>query len=91
MAGWRCGISRSIFSSDSCLYIQYCTRSTTQKQRYLTPLLIDYIGIFIRTLYHASLQIVRKSSFAAAPWKNGGGITYEAIRVPAGGESFVGA
>jgi uncharacterized protein len=54
----------------------------------LTPLLIDYIGIFVPRLYHAGLQIVRKSSFTAAPWKNGGGITHEAIRVPAGGESF---
>jgi environmental stress-induced protein Ves len=35
-----------------------------------------------------SVQIIRKSSFAAAPWKNGGGITHEAIRVPAGGDSF---
>ena len=35
-----------------------------------------------------SLQIIRKPSFTAAPWKNGGGITYEAIRVPAGGDSF---
>jgi environmental stress-induced protein Ves len=34
------------------------------------------------------LQIIRKSSFTAAPWKNGGGITYEAIRVPASGEAF---
>jgi environmental stress-induced protein Ves len=34
------------------------------------------------------LQIIRKSSFTAAPWKNGGGITHEAIRVPAGGDSF---
>lgn len=34
------------------------------------------------------LQITRKHSFTAAPWKNGGGITYEAIRVPAGGDSF---
>jgi uncharacterized protein len=33
----------------------------------------------------ASLQIVRKSSFVATPWKNGGGITHEAIRVPPSG------
>jgi len=40
-------------------------------------------------VYHsASLQIVRKSSFTAAPWKNGGGTTYEAIRVPPGGDMF---
>jgi environmental stress-induced protein Ves len=34
------------------------------------------------------MQILRRSSFTANPWKNGGGITHEAIRVPAGGESF---
>src|SRR5271165_1940430 len=40
-------------------------------------------------VYHsASLQIIRKSAFTAAPWKNGGGTTYEAIRVPPGGDAF---
>ncbi len=34
------------------------------------------------------MQIVRKSSFTANPWKNGGGITHEAIRVPAQGDPF---
>jgi uncharacterized protein len=34
------------------------------------------------------MQVVRKSSFAAVPWKNGGGITHEVIRVPAHGNSF---
>jgi environmental stress-induced protein Ves len=34
------------------------------------------------------MQILRKSSFTAAPWKNGGGVTYEALRVPRGGSSF---
>jgi len=34
------------------------------------------------------LQIIRKSSFAATPWKNGGGITHEALRVPASGDPF---
>jgi environmental stress-induced protein Ves len=34
------------------------------------------------------MQIIRKSSFAATPWKNGGGITHEAIRVPANGTEF---
>jgi uncharacterized protein len=34
------------------------------------------------------LQIIRKSSFTAVPWKNGGGITHEAIRMPTGGDSF---
>jgi environmental stress-induced protein Ves len=28
------------------------------------------------------MQIVRQSQFKAAPWKNGGGITHEALRVP---------
>jgi uncharacterized protein len=34
------------------------------------------------------MQIIRQSSFVAVPWKNGGGITHEAIRVPAKGEPF---
>src|SRR6266568_2999843 len=34
------------------------------------------------------LQIIRKSSFTATPWKNGGGITHEAIRVPASGDAY---
>ncbi|MEP6548749.1 MAG: HutD family protein [Gammaproteobacteria bacterium] len=34
------------------------------------------------------LKIVRKDSFTATPWKNGGGITHEAIRVPATGDPF---
>jgi uncharacterized protein len=38
--------------------------------------------------YDSAVQIVRKSSFTAAPWKNGGGTTHEAIRVPASGEPF---
>jgi environmental stress-induced protein Ves len=28
------------------------------------------------------MQIVRQSQFRASPWKNGGGITHEALRVP---------
>jgi environmental stress-induced protein Ves len=35
------------------------------------------------------LQIVRRSSFKRSPWKNGGGITHEAIRVPATGDPFL--
>jgi environmental stress-induced protein Ves len=31
------------------------------------------------------MRIVRQSQFKAAPWKNGGGITHEALRVPARG------
>jgi environmental stress-induced protein Ves len=34
------------------------------------------------------MKIVRKSSFVASPWKNGGGITHEALRHPAGGVDF---
>ena len=34
------------------------------------------------------MQIIRKSSFTPIPWKNGGGITHEAIRIPATGPSF---
>jgi len=37
----------------------------------------------------SALKIIRKSSFAALPWKNGGGITHEAIRVPAGADTFL--
>jgi hypothetical protein len=35
------------------------------------------------------LDIVRRSSFKPSPWKNGGGITHEAIRVPATGDAFL--
>jgi environmental stress-induced protein Ves len=35
------------------------------------------------------LQIVRRSSFKRLPWKNGGGITHEAIRVPATEDPFL--
>jgi environmental stress-induced protein Ves len=38
---------------------------------------------------HSSLQIVRKASFTPRPWKNGGGITHEVIRVPSDGDAFV--
>ncbi len=34
------------------------------------------------------VQIIRQSEFRSTPWKNGGGITCEAIRVPASGDSF---
>ncbi|HMK84730.1 MAG TPA: HutD family protein, partial [Steroidobacteraceae bacterium] len=34
------------------------------------------------------MHIIRRSSFEAVPWKNGGGITHEAIRVPARGDEF---
>jgi len=34
------------------------------------------------------MRIVRQASFKAVPWKNGGGITHEAIRVPAHGDPF---
>jgi environmental stress-induced protein Ves len=36
-----------------------------------------------------ALQIVRKSSFKEISWKNGGGVTHEAMRVAAGGDSFL--
>jgi uncharacterized protein len=35
------------------------------------------------------LQIIPQSQFKPVPWKNGGGITHEAIRVPAQGAAFV--
>ena len=34
------------------------------------------------------LNIVRRSSFKASPWKNGGGITHEAAREPADGDRY---
>lgn len=37
----------------------------------------------------AGIKIIRRSSFTAVPWKNGGGITHEAIRVPPSGDSFL--
>ncbi len=36
-----------------------------------------------------AVRILRRSSFVATPWKNGGGITHEAIRVPATGDQFL--
>jgi uncharacterized protein len=35
------------------------------------------------------IKIIRRSSFTALPWKNGGGITHEAIRVPSTGDAFL--
>jgi uncharacterized protein len=34
------------------------------------------------------MRIIRKSSFTPKPWKNGGGVTHEAVRVPAEAEDF---
>ena len=34
------------------------------------------------------MHIVRQSQFKASPWKNGGGITHEAMRVPERGDAF---
>ncbi len=34
------------------------------------------------------LRVIRQSSFIPCPWKNGGGVTHEAIRVPASGDPF---
>jgi hypothetical protein len=36
----------------------------------------------------ADIKVIRRSSFKAIPWKNGGGITHEAIRVPPTGDAF---
>jgi environmental stress-induced protein Ves len=35
------------------------------------------------------MKIIRRASFTATPWKNGGGITHEAIRVPPTGDAFL--
>jgi hypothetical protein len=37
----------------------------------------------------SGVKIIRRSSFTASPWKNGGGITHEAIRVPPTGDAFL--
>jgi environmental stress-induced protein Ves len=37
----------------------------------------------------AAVKVIRKASFTATPWKNGGGITHEALRVPATGDAFL--
>jgi environmental stress-induced protein Ves len=34
------------------------------------------------------VQIIRRSTFRTTPWKNGGGVTHEALRVPADGATF---
>lgn len=34
------------------------------------------------------MQIIRQSAFTSTPWKNGGGITREAVRAPSGGDEF---
>jgi uncharacterized protein len=34
------------------------------------------------------MKIVRQASYKSSPWRNGGGITHEAIREPAGAEAF---
>ena len=39
-------------------------------------------------MQNPKLQVIRRSSFVATPWKNGGGITHEALRVPPSGEPF---
>jgi environmental stress-induced protein Ves len=35
------------------------------------------------------MQIIRQSDFIVTPWKNGGGVTREACRVPPGGDPFL--
>src|SRR5258708_25117649 len=46
-----------------------------------------------QSVYHSlmlpPLQIVRRSSFKRSPWKNGGGITHEAFRLPPTGGPFL--
>jgi environmental stress-induced protein Ves len=34
------------------------------------------------------MRIVRQSQFKSSPWKNGGGITHEAMRSPSRGDAF---
>jgi uncharacterized protein len=35
------------------------------------------------------MQIIRQSEFTVTPWKNGGGVTREALRVPPSGDPFL--
>jgi uncharacterized protein len=35
------------------------------------------------------MQIIRQSEFTVTPWKNGGGVTREALRVPPRGDPFL--
>jgi environmental stress-induced protein Ves len=35
------------------------------------------------------MQVIRRSSLVPVPWKNGGGITHEMIRMPATGDPFL--
>jgi uncharacterized protein len=35
------------------------------------------------------VKIIRRASFTAIPWRNGGGVTHEAIRVPPTGDAFL--
>jgi environmental stress-induced protein Ves len=37
---------------------------------------------------HNPMNIVRRSSFRATPWKNGGGTTFEVLRVPPAADPF---
>lgn len=39
-------------------------------------------------MQNPKLQVIRRASFTATPWKNGGGITHEALRVPPIGDPF---
>jgi hypothetical protein len=34
------------------------------------------------------MRIIRQSAFTTVPWKNGAGVTREAVRMPPGGDSF---
>jgi hypothetical protein len=45
-------------------------------------------AFFMAPVRTSTMEIIRKSSFSASPWKNGGGVTHEAIRVPPGVEAF---
>jgi environmental stress-induced protein Ves len=42
----------------------------------------------LQHLSRSQLRVIPQASFTATPWKNGGGITHEAIRVPESGDAF---
>jgi uncharacterized protein len=46
-------------------------------------------GLLYDSRVAGALQIIRKSSFKAVRWKNGGGTTHEALRVPPAGDPFL--
>jgi uncharacterized protein len=67
-----------------------CIECGQIKQRNLVSQLLNPHATRLKNRYDfPSMQIIRKSAFTVTPWKNGGGVTHEAMRVPAGGDPFL--